>query len=173
VKEKWTGKRRLSAPRRPYRFFAASRSTGSSPAADLGGIAKPKAGDRRHVDRLMYQKSLAASATVYQIGQLWPDQGQIPIASALAPPNTCPFSRFRPLEVSRRRPRACGIVSDDGRASGNLHKSGHTKLVRTATGESPLSAPSDASFCGSLSGISISQRNPSGANTRSTAPPSS
>src|SRR5262249_32509985 len=39
--------------------------------------------------------------------QLWPAHRQIPIAERAAPPNTCPFPRFRPLKVFGRRP-PCG-----------------------------------------------------------------
>jgi hypothetical protein len=38
-----------------------------------------------------------------------------PHSNARAPPNTCPFPRFRPLEVFRRRPRARGNVCDSRR----------------------------------------------------------
>src|SRR6266853_234059 len=37
--------------------------------------------------------------------QLWHPHRQIPIAEHAAPPNTCPFPRFRPLEVFGRRPQ--------------------------------------------------------------------
>src|SRR5258707_7366803 len=43
--------------------------------------------------------------------QLWPAHGKIPIAERAAPPNTCPFPRFRPLEVFGRRPRCVGKCS--------------------------------------------------------------
>jgi integrase/recombinase XerD len=39
---------------------------------------------------------------------LWPAHGQIPIAEPAAPPNTCPFPRFRPLKVFGRRPPCVG-----------------------------------------------------------------
>jgi hypothetical protein len=40
----------------------------------------------------------------------------------VAPPNTYPFPRFRPLEVSRRRP-PCMWDCSSRPASGNLHTS--------------------------------------------------
>src|SRR5215831_10452856 len=67
--------------------------------------------------------------------QLWPAHRQIPIAERAAPPNPCPFRRFRPLEVSGRRP-LCGWkrsrrpASEVRRpASENLHSSA-TACVR-------------------------------------------
>jgi hypothetical protein len=41
-----------------------------------------------------------------------------PHSKRAAPPNTCPFSRFRPLEVSRRRPPRVGMFVTVGREPG-------------------------------------------------------
>src|SRR6266849_4028068 len=59
--------------------------------------------------------------------QLWPVHGQIPIAQRAAPPNTCPFPRFRPLEVFGRRPRCVGKCSWRP-ASENLHNTRHPNI---------------------------------------------
>src|SRR5215813_11809728 len=58
-----------------------------------------------------------------KIRELWLAHAHIiPIVSTRAPPNTCPFPRFRSLEVFRRRPLAVWDVCD-GRQSENLHMS--------------------------------------------------
>src|SRR5262249_54093299 len=58
--------------------------------------------------------------------RLWPAHRQIPIAERAAPPNTCPFPRFRPLEVFGRRPPCVGKRSSRP-ASENLHTSGRKR----------------------------------------------
>src|SRR5215831_6269921 len=48
-----------------------------------------------------------------KIRELWLAHAHIiPIVSTRAPPNTCPFPRFRSLEVFRRRPLAVWDVCD-------------------------------------------------------------
>src|SRR5215813_9190725 len=48
-----------------------------------------------------------------RLTQLWLAHAHIiPIVSTRAPPNTCPFPRFRSLEVFRRRPLAVWDVCD-------------------------------------------------------------
>jgi hypothetical protein len=60
---------------------------------------------------------------------LWRAHGQIPIAEREAPPNTCPFSRFRPSEVSRRwRHVRCTPIAD-----GLSHRSTRQPSAKTRT----------------------------------------
>src|SRR5215471_17894615 len=64
--------------------------------------------------------------------QLWPAHRQIPIAERATPPNTCPFPRFRPLQVFGRRP-LCGWKRSRRPASENLHITGSGRPVPTTT----------------------------------------
>src|SRR5262249_34014082 len=63
---------------------------------------------------------------------LGPAHAQIPIAKRAAPPNTCPFPRFRPFEVFGRRPSPVGKHSCRP-ASENLHITGSGRPVPTTT----------------------------------------
>src|SRR4029077_4710293 len=87
---------------------------------------------------------LSSSALYWpsRLTQLWLPPPQHPPVSRRAPPNTCPFPRFRSLEVFRRRPLSVWDVCD-GRRLKTFTLSGHR-----ATAQARLTLTHAPRLCG-------------------------